>query len=135
MKILPVFLLFTSLFAFSQNKLSITVEGVKTSNGKISVAVYNRSEGFLQFDQVYRYSSIAAHKGITYIAIDDLPEGEYALAIFHDENGNDKLDTNWLGIPRESIGFSRSHMRTFGPPRFKDCVLKINTDQQIHVTL
>ena len=135
MKILLAFLLLIPFLASSQNKLSVSVEGVKTSNGRISVAVYNRSEGFLKFDQVFKADSIKAQKGITHIEIEDLPEGEYALAIFHDENGNDQLDTNWLGIPKESVGFSRGHMKTFGPPSFKECVLKIKGDSQIRITL
>ena len=46
-----------------------------------------------------------------------LPTGDYALAVIHDENGNNKLDT-MLGIPREGFGFSRNPTITFGPPRF-----------------
>ncbi|KQS05092.1 hypothetical protein ASG11_01815 [Sphingomonas sp. Leaf357] len=46
-----------------------------------------------------------------------LPAGDYALAVIHDENGNNKLDT-MLGIPREGFGFSRNPTITFGPPRF-----------------
>lgn len=135
MKYLLLLFVFIPCLLLSQNKLSVSVEGVKTSNGKISVAVYNRSEGFLKFDKVFKSDSTKAKKGVTLIAIEDLPEGEYALAIFHDENGNDELDTNWLGIPKESIGFSRAKMRTFGPPSFRDCALKIETDSEIRITL
>lgn len=46
-----------------------------------------------------------------------LPAGDYALAVIHDENSNNKLDT-MLGIPREGFGFSRNPTITFGPPRF-----------------
>lgn len=132
--VLAFFLLFP-FFTFSQNKLSIRVDGVKTSNGRISVAVYNRADGFLKFDQVYKCDSTRAQKGTTLIAIDDLPEGEYALAIFHDENGNDVLDTNWLGVPKEAIGFSRGHMKTFGPPSFRECALRIEEDSEIRIVL
>jgi uncharacterized protein (DUF2141 family) len=118
---------------FSQNKLSITVEGVRTSRGKISVAVYNQPEGFLKFDKVFRSDTTLARKGTTQIEIDNLPGGEYALAIFHDENGNDELDTNWLGIPTESIGFSKARMKTFGPPSFRECAMIINSDSKIRV--
>lgn len=135
MKYLSLLFVFIPCLLLSQNKLSVSVEGVKTSNGKISVAVYNRSEGFLKFDKVFKCDSTKAKKGVTLIAIEDLPEGEYALAIFHDENGNDELDTNWLGIPKESIGFSRAKMRTFGPPSFRDCALKIERDSEIRITL
>jgi len=129
------FLVLFPLFATAQNNLSIIIEGVKTSNGCINVAVYNQSEGFLKFDKVYKCDSTRAHKGVTHMNITDLPAGEYALAIFHDENGNNELDTNWLGIPKESIGFSKGRMKTFGPPSFKECAMKIIADSEIRITL
>ncbi|MDB5721533.1 MAG: hypothetical protein JWP15_2151 [Alphaproteobacteria bacterium] len=51
------------------------------------------------------------------IRFEGVRPGTYALAIFHDENGNKKLDT-FLGIPREGFGFSRNPTVRFGPPRF-----------------
>jgi len=37
---------------------------------------------------------------------EDIPPGTYALVVIHDENMNGKLDTNWVGIPKEGYGFS-----------------------------
>src|SRR3569623_33228 len=51
------------------------------------------------------------------IRIDAVRPGAYALAIFHDENGNTLLDS-FFGIPREGFGFSRNPAVRFGPPRF-----------------
>jgi uncharacterized protein (DUF2141 family) len=51
------------------------------------------------------------------VSFGGLAPGEYALAIFHDENGNKKLDT-FLGIPREGFGFSRNPAVRFGAPKF-----------------
>lgn len=115
--------------------MSVEVHGVENSEGKISVAVYNSSEDFLQFDKVFKYKSTQAMKGSTLLFIDNLPEGEYALAIFHDENGNDELDTNWLGIPKEAVGFSNAKMKTFGPPKFKECVVHVKKDRGLTVVL
>jgi len=123
------------VLAFSQNQIAVNVHKVPSSKGKISVAVYNTKEGFLKFDQVFKCDSIVAQKGITHIAITDVPQGEYALAIFHDENGNDKLDTNWLGIPKEKVAFSHAKMKTFGPPAFKDCAFMVAKDTKINVSL
>lgn len=119
----------------AQNTLSIEVQGVKNSDGNISYAVYNQSEGFLELDWVFRGDSTKAIKGTTRLVIDDLPTGNYALAIFHDENDNNVLDTNWLGIPREDVGFSNSRMKTFGPPSFKECAIPVDTNSKITVTL
>jgi uncharacterized protein (DUF2141 family) len=46
--------------------------------------------------------------------------GAYAISFFHDENLNEKLDTGFLGKPKEGYGASRDAHRTFGPPRFGD---------------
>ncbi|WP_394747724.1 DUF2141 domain-containing protein [Spongiimicrobium salis] len=135
MKRFCVLFLLLPCFALAQNTLSVNVSGVKTSDGKISVAVYDTSEGFLKFDQVFKGTSASAQKGITNVVIDDLPDGEYALAVFHDKNANDELDTNWLGIPKEAIGFSKAKMKTFGPPRFKECAMKIDADAEITIKI
>lgn len=51
------------------------------------------------------------------IHFDGLPYGRYAVAVIHDANSNNKLDT-MLGIPREGFGFSRNPVIGFGAPRF-----------------
>lgn len=51
------------------------------------------------------------------IHFDSLPYGSYAVAVIHDANSNNKLDT-LLGIPREGFGFSRNPVIGFGAPRF-----------------
>ena len=115
----------------SQYSLSVEVQGVKSSIGNINIAIYNRSQGFLKFEEVFKVDRIAAKEATTSFKIMDLPNGEYAVAIFHDENGNDKLDTNWLGIPKESVAFSNAKIKTFGPPSYKECAFNLNMDLDI----
>lgn len=129
------FFLLLPVLGFSQNQISVDVHEVPSSKGNISIALYNSEAGFLKFDKVFKCDSIVAQKGVTKIFIKDLPEGEYALAIFHDENGNNKLDTNWLGIPKEKVAFSKAKMKTFGPPNFKECAFVLDSDMAISITL
>lgn len=135
MKKLFWFVVLFPVLAFSQNELSVEVHGVPSSEGKISVAVYDSEEGFLKFDKVFKCDSIAAQKGVTHLSIKNIPEGEYALAVFYDKNGNDKLDTNWLGIPTEKVAFSKAKMKTFGPPAFKECSFRVVDDVTLAVFL
>lgn len=123
------------LIAAGQIQLSVFVEGVKNSLGNINVAVYNQAEGFLKFDTVFKSGHTRAVEGVTHLYIDNLPEGEYALAVFHDENENNELDTSWLGIPKEAYGFSKGKVKLFGPPSFDECAMKISTNREIHITL
>lgn len=119
----------------AQNRLEVMVEGVQTSTGNIQVALFTAQEGFLKPEGVYRADSVKAHKGTTTVFIDDLPPGAYALAIFHDLNENQELDKNWVGIPKEPMGFSNARIKTFGPPSFEDCRVDFRQDMSISVQL
>lgn len=120
---------------FSQNTLSVHVHNVLSDKGDVNVAVYNSDASFLSFDEVYTTGTEAAHNGLVTLQIEDLPSGEYALAVFHDENGNGKLDTNWLGIPKEKVAFSKGKMKTFGPPKYQECAFRITSDYEIDISL
>tara|TARA_R110000868_G_scaffold83980_1_gene237026 strand:- start:39 stop:449 length:411 start_codon:yes stop_codon:yes gene_type:complete len=133
-KLLLVFLCLP-VFLFSQHKLIVNVENVKTSSGNIHIAVYNNAKGFLKFDHVLKSCTTEALKGTTVLVLNDLPSGTYAIAAFHDENINEKLDTNFIGIPKEQVGFSNSKMKTFGPPSFKECSFELNVDKDILITI
>lgn len=136
MKQLLLFFIFSPLLTFCQTEITVDVMGVPSSDGMISVAVYDTEDGFLKFESAVAFDSIVANKGMTRLSIKGLPKGEYALAIFHDENGNDILDKNWLGIPKEKVAFSKSKMKTFGPPKFKECSFMVGADQtKIEVAL
>jgi len=49
---------------------------------------------------------------------EDIPPGTYAITVIHDENTDGKLDTNWLGIPKEGYGFSNDVKALLGAPPF-----------------
>jgi uncharacterized protein (DUF2141 family) len=53
-----------------------------------------------------------------------LRPGTYAISVFHDENSNGKLDTNFLGIPKEGVGASNDAKGHFGPPKFADAAFQ-----------
>lgn len=119
----------------AQFNLTVNVTNVKSTDGKISVAAYDRAAGFLKFDKVFMAQTAPAEKGSTKVIIKDLPESTYALAVFHDENANDKLDTNFIGIPKEPLGFSIGKMKTLGPPSFDECSFELTSDQSISVPI
>lgn len=134
MKLFSFFLLFP-LVTIAQFDLTVTVNNVTSNDGKVSVAVYNSSDGFLKFDKVFKAEAVPSQKGSTEVLLKDLPEGTYAIAAFHDENGNDELDTNMLGIPKEPLGFSKGKMKTFGPPSFGECAFELTSDLSISVPI
>ncbi len=98
----------------------IYVKGVQNTKGNILLSVFNNAEAFPKDESraVYKIKSVAMLNE-TIITIKNVPPGEYAVAVMHDENANGKMDKKGIGFPKEPFGFSNDAMGTFGPPSFK----------------
>ncbi len=129
------FLLSLPILAFSQNTLTIVVEDVQSSDGYIAVGLYTSKNTFLKDEEAFTGVFAKAVKGVTRIDLPDLPNGEYAVCIFHDENANKEMDTNFIGIPKEPLGFSIGKLKTFGPPSFDECSFKMTSDFEIKIPI
>ena len=64
----------------------------------------------------------------------NIPKGVYAISLFHDENDNGTMDTNFVGIPKEAYGCSNNAKGFMGPPKWQDAKFEIN-DQVITQTI
>lgn len=64
-----------------------------------------------------------------------LPEGVYAVACFVDENGNGKIDKNWLGIPSEPYCFSANYKPVLSAPDFEDCDLILDNNRTLTLNM
>ena len=57
--------------------------------------------------------------------IENVPPGRYALLVYYDENGNDRIDRNFIGIPKEPLGFSNRYQPK-GPPSYSRAAFVLN---------
>ena len=64
-----------------------------------------------------------------------LPEGVYAIGIFVDVNRNNRMDRNFVGIPKEQYGFSNNAKGSFGPPSFMDASFTVSGDLTLNIDL
>ncbi len=122
-----------SISVMGQHTLSVSLHNTPSSDGAVKVAVYDSEGTFLKFDSVYKSGSAKADQNKVVVQIEDVAEGKYAIAVFHDANDNNELDTNWLGIPKEKVAFSKAKMKAFGPPKFKECAFTVTKDTQVDV--
>jgi uncharacterized protein (DUF2141 family) len=90
------------------------------------LAVYDSDKNFTKVPQAKTTRRINGSKGDLKIVIHDLPAGLYAIASYHDENGNGKLDTSALGIPEEGYGFSNDARGLFSPPKFSEAIVEFD---------
>ena len=103
--------------------LSVEVLGVRSNEGFVHFGLYNNSETFPTNDGRLDGARKAILKNRSVFVFKGLNPGHYALAVFHDENGNGDFDQNFLGIPVEDFGFSNGALAFFGPPDFNDAAV------------
>ncbi len=85
----------------------VTLEGVKAGMGNLRIAVFDEAhrDEFPDGEYVHSIEVPATEEQMT-VEISGVEPGEYAIAVIQDINENQKLDKNFLGIPKEPYGFS-----------------------------
>lgn len=103
------------------NAIHVVIDGLHTDKGRVICSLYSSAEGFPKNEKkaiAHAESLITNHHGGCTFA--GIRPGTYAISVFQDENLNGRLDTNFLGIPREGVGASNNARGHFGPPSFHD---------------
>ena len=114
--------------------LTIQVVGARNSKGMIRAAVFRDPKGFPNNASEAVQTQAAAIDPQTLtakIVFTNLPEGIYAVSVFHDENMNQKLDKNFMGMPKEGYGASNNPKKRMGPPSFDETKFQLSGTLQV----
>lgn len=125
-------LLFNVAISFSQNKaiLTLTVHNIERNQGQLLIAVSKHADTFGP-GKSNPYWGKAVKVDATTMQVEiNIPYGEYALAILHDENGNRLMDYNLIRMPKEGYGFSNMAPDTFRPPGFEEAKFVFSEQHQ-----
>ena len=122
-------------FELSAGEIKILVTNIEEKRGTIHYGVYNNPKLFPDergkilggFEEV----SKVIEDGLL---IDDLEESNYAIAIFHDKNSNNKFDT-FFSIPKEKFGFSNNARVFLGPPKFEDASFFVGQNSIVEIMI
>ena len=102
-----------------QGTIIVKVVGLRSEKGQVRIAVFNSPERWLGEHPVYSSTIDVNGRSVAW-KFNDIPYGDYGIAVFHDENKNGRMDKNVLGIPQEPYGFSNNVKVTFGPPKWEN---------------
>ncbi|MFO7956073.1 MAG: DUF2141 domain-containing protein [Candidatus Brocadiia bacterium] len=109
--------------------IEVTVRGFRNAEGEVLVSLFSAAPGFPNdAERALRTRRVDAAVGTVTVRFEDVPYGEYAVSVLHDENANGRLDTGRLGIPAEGYGASNNPGARFGPPRYKDAAFRLRED-------
>ena len=102
-----------------RGSLTVVVVDLENDEGQVVIALLDSAEAYEEDMVAFREAMPKISERKVSVTFEDVPYGTYALKVVHDENGNGKLDTNFIGIPKEHFGFSNNAMGRFGPPDFE----------------
>lgn len=113
--------------------LTVNISEVNQGKGYVMVGLYAGAEAFNQGKASYG-SSVKAGKEKEQVVFKDVPAGEYAIKVYQDENSNQQLDFNFIGIPKEGYGFS-NNVGKFGSPQYQEAKFTVEEKTEIQIEL
>jgi len=105
--------------------LEIKINNLESNKGPVYIRILDENENpvIVGTSTVINYSAE--------ISFDSISPGKYAIQFFHDENENQKMDFNLIGIPKEKFGSSNNVKPILGPPKFEKMLINLNQNRKI----
>lgn len=117
---------FSDTLAQSNANIAIEISNIKSDEGKLYVALYDQEGNWL--NEMYTGAIGTIRNNKSSVVIENVPPGVYAISMFHDQNDNQKLDMNFMGIPKEPTACSNNAKGSFGPPKWEDAKFAVKSE-------
>lgn len=106
-------------------ELRVRVTELRIDDGGVHFALYATPESFPKKDDRHAGAEVKAKDGGAIWVFRGLAPGRYAVAVYHDENGNGEFDQGFFGIPLEGYAFSNGATAFFSAPGFDEAAVTV----------
>ena len=110
--------------------ITVQITGLPSTEGTVEVSVFDTAETFL-IQPYLQHAGVGDENGNYETRFSAVPEGQYAVVVVHDANGNEQLDTGILGLTGEAYGFSNNVRPWFGRPSFDDAKFSLGQEDVV----
>ncbi|WP_080238961.1 DUF2141 domain-containing protein [Spirosoma rigui] len=106
-----------------KTNLRVDIQNVRVVKGTVYIALFTPGKDFPEGKPLEGKKLYVGSKSLhTTFSVEP---GDYAIAVYHDENDNGKMDTRMFGIPKEPYGFSNNFKPVMSAPKFSDCQFSV----------
>ena len=120
-----------SLADKNSGSLILSVDNIQQRQGTLWGGIYDGEGSFLVKEKALVIAFPVERTGRMLVPVPGLRYGTYAIALFHDLNGNDLLDQNFIGIPTEPFAFSKGLSTRWRLPKFREVAFRFGQDRQV----
>lgn len=120
----------------TDGEIKVKVTGVNKKRGEVMLALFSSPKGFpYETSYAIQKQKGNAANGSVEVNFTNIKPGTYAIALFHDTNGDGKLNTNFMGIPKEGYGVSNNTYNTFSAPGYKESSFVHNNSSELTIQM
>lgn len=123
-----VLILFAAFKPSEKEVLLIKITNVKINSGNVIVEIYNDKSNWLKIP--FRKLSLPSTENVQTASF-EVPYGKYAVTIYQDKNKNGEADMNFIGFPKELVGFGNNY-KPFGEPKFESSSIEFGKTAKLH---
>ena len=117
---------FIALQSKAQGKVTVNISNIKNDRGVCRTCLFKDANAFKgETGEPFQCLNIKVKDKMAAGTFENIPAGNYAIMVFHDENKNNKLDKNFLGIPKEGYGASKNKLPFAGAPTYVDNMFSV----------
>ncbi|MBL7746796.1 MAG: DUF2141 domain-containing protein [Chitinophagaceae bacterium] len=125
-----------SFMRVPEEGIKVSVTNLRNNNGHVLISLFREGSGYPdEPEKAIRKGRVIIKDNKAWIIFTGIPAGSYAVAILHDENDDQKMNKNGLGLPKEGYGFSNNVMGAFGPPSYSRASFKFNSTSLAQITI
>jgi len=125
-----------ALLTIPANALDVTVNGLRNARGDVVVCVWRKQDkGFPNCGAGRPFKKLVTAATQPKVSFLDLPDGAYAVSMFHDEKRSGKLETNLVGLPTSGVGLANNpSISPMSPPTFDKALVVVPAAKAIEIT-
>lgn len=116
------------------SSLTVKITGIRNAKGRINIALFRDGKGFsTDIASAVAGQSVEIDPKTLSATVEfkNLPQGDYAASVLHDENLTGKMDFDAQGIPQEGYGISNNPDTTQGPPTPEEAKFAVNQPESV----
>ena len=110
--------------------ITVVITNLRNTDGEILISLYDKAEGFPKDrNAIIRAAAVPpGASGQVTTVFEDLPYGDYALAVLHDEDNSRGMSFGRFHLPKEGYCFSNNVKVRFKPPKFTQTKFALDGD-------
>jgi len=106
--------------------VTLNVKGLKSSKGQVLAYYWTKADGFpAKVEKAAGKLIVPISGNAATVVFKNVAPGVSAFSVVHDENGNGKMDTNFIGIPKEGNSSTRDPRPSGRAPHFDEAQVTV----------